>query len=155
MHETWDAARVMAVLATLKDNGVSVREMTRLSGANRSTIYRWMSAGDGQPDYAIVNRLARAVWRQHPDLARELVEASGYAWAEPTGEPEPVDVLAEVWGQDVAGMVRAEVRKRVPQQAEAILRAIEDDLSQHSAEDASASGRAAGLYPPGRAQARL
>lgn len=63
--------------------------MTRLSGANRSTIYRWMSGGDGQPDYDLVNRLAAAIWRREPELARELVEASGYAWAEPADAPEP------------------------------------------------------------------
>lgn len=144
MHETWDATRVMAVLATIKDNGVSVREMTQLSGANRSTIYRWSGGTEGQPDYDLVNRLARAIWRRHPELARELVEASGYAWAEPTGEPEPVDVLAEVWGKDIADRVRKEVRKRVPREAEAILRAIEDDLRQPSSADEYSRGRVAG-----------
>lgn len=93
MHQTWDATRVMAVLATVKDNGMSVKEMTQLSGANRSTIYRWMSGGEGQPDYDLVNRLARAIWRRHPELARELVEASGYAWAEPADEPEPEPLI--------------------------------------------------------------
>ncbi|HEY3883024.1 MAG TPA: hypothetical protein VGM12_30930 [Trebonia sp.] len=83
----------MAVLATVKDNGMSVKEMTQLSGANRSTIYRWMSGGEGQPDYDLVNRLARAIWRRHPELARELVEASGYAWAEPADEPEPEPLI--------------------------------------------------------------
>lgn len=144
MHETWDATRVMAVLATVKDNGMSVREMTQLSGANRSTIYRWMSGGDGQPDYDLVNRLARAIWRRHPGLARELVEASGYAWAEPTGEPEPVDVLAEVWGKDIADRVRSEVRKRAPRDAEAVLRGIEDIVRQPSSADESPRARAAG-----------
>lgn len=144
MHETWDATRVMAVLATVKDNGMSVREMTQLSGANRSTIYRWMSGAEGQPDYDLVNRLARAIWRRHPDLARELVEASGYAWAEPTGEPEPVDVLAEVWGKDIADRVRSEVRKRAPRDAEAVLRGIEDIVRQPSSADESPRARAAG-----------
>lgn len=154
MHnQEWSAPKVAAALARLEDAGYAQPQMARLADVSQSTVNRW-SRGRVQPGYSNVTRLAAAVWRHHPALARELVEASGYGWSEPA-EPEPVDVLAEVWGQDVADMVRAEVRKRVPQQAEAILRAIEDDLSQHSAGDASASGRAAGLYPPGRAQARL
>lgn len=96
MHRTWDAARVMRVLGTLKDDGISVRQMTQLSGANRSTIYRWMSGGDGQPDYDLVNRLAAAVWLRYPELARELVEASGYAWAEPQEAPPPEPVPPDV-----------------------------------------------------------
>jgi transcriptional regulator with XRE-family HTH domain len=87
MQKTWDPPRVMAALRTLRDdNGVSVREMTRLSGANRSTIYRWMRDGEGQPEYALVNRLAQGIWYRWPDLARELVEASGWPWQEP-GRP--------------------------------------------------------------------
>ena len=94
MHRTWHGVRVSEILATLRDNGVSVRKMTQMSGANRSTIYRWMSGGDGQPDYDLVTRLARAIWRQHPDLARELVEASGYAWAEPDPDSEPEPAIS-------------------------------------------------------------
>jgi transcriptional regulator with XRE-family HTH domain len=78
--------------------------MTRLSGANRSTIYRWMSGGDGQPDYDLVNRLAAAIWRREPRLARELVEASGYAWAEPTEIPQPT----------ISPALLAAIRKELP-----------------------------------------
>lgn len=98
----------MTVLSTLRDNGVSVREMTRLSGANRSTVYRWMSGDGGQPDYVLVSRLAEGIWRHYPQLARELVEASGWPWTEPP-EPEPEPL--------VDPEVAAILRRRYPDDA--------------------------------------
>lgn len=144
MHsQEWSAARVAAALARLEDAGYGQPEMARLAGVSQSTVNRW-SHGKVQPGYGTATRLAAAVWRQHPDLARELVEASGYAWAEPAVEPEPPDVLAEVWGQETADSVRSEVRKRAPKEAEAILRAIEDDLRRSASAGASRESRAAG-----------
>lgn len=121
MHRTWDAPRVTRALNALKDNGISVRDMTKMSGANRSTVYRWMSGGDGQPDYALVNNLARAVWRKHPDLARELVEASGYAWAEPSENEVPAEPL--VPPEVIATLQR--VYKREPDRLKEAIEALE------------------------------
>lgn len=143
MHNEWSADRVAATLARLEDAGYPQPEMARLAGVSQSTVNRW-SRGKVQPGYGTATRLAAAVWRRQPQLARELVEASGYAWAEPTGEPEPVDVLAEVWGKDIADRVRKEVRKRVPREAEAVLRGIEDIVRQPSSADEYGRGRAAG-----------
>jgi hypothetical protein len=95
MRRTWDRARVMASLAALKDAGVSVPKMSRMARANRSTIYRWVG-GEVAPDYELVHNLAYAIWPHHPALARELVEASGYAWVEPDAEPEPEPIPREV-----------------------------------------------------------
>jgi len=111
----------MSALAALKDSGISIQQMTTMTGANRSTVYRWMGGGGGQPDYALVYSLARAVWRSHPELARELVEASGYAWAEPQDAPEPPVVIPSAlereirhWAytQDEAEETLADMRER-------------------------------------------
>ena len=58
---------------------------------SQSTVNRW-SRGKVQPGYSAVRKLAVAVWRAHPDLARELVEASGNAWAEPAAEAPPPEL---------------------------------------------------------------
>jgi transcriptional regulator with XRE-family HTH domain len=142
MHNEWSAARVAAALARLEEAGYSQPEMARLAGVSQSTVNRW-SRGKVQPGYGTATRLASAVWRRQPQLARELVEASGYAWAEPTGEPEPADILAEVWGKDIADRVRKEVRKRAPRDAEAVLRGIEDIVRQPSSAEESEPRRAA------------
>lgn len=89
MHnEEWSAARIAAALARLEDKGLSQPKMARLAGVSQSTVNRW-SRGRVQPGYSAVRKLAVAVWRGHPDEARELVEASGYAWAEPQDSPDP------------------------------------------------------------------
>lgn len=95
MRRTWDRSRVITVLAAIKDNGMTIPRMSKASGVTRSTLYRW-AAGEVQPDYGKVYSLAYAVHPRHPDLARELVEASGYAWAEPTEAPEPEPIPPEV-----------------------------------------------------------
>jgi len=110
MRQSWDRSRVIAVLAAVKDAGISVPKMSRTSGVTRSTIYRWM-AGEVQPDYGKVYSLAYAVHPRYPGLARDLVEASGYVWAEPRDAP-PSDVLADELGQDTADRVRRELAKR-------------------------------------------
>lgn len=117
MRKTWDPPRVMTVLSTLKDNGVSVREMTRLSGANRSTVYRWMSGDGGKPDYVLISNLAQGIWRRWPDLAQELVVASGWPWQEPTDlPPEPL----------VAPELAESLRKHLPpDEAEEIIAELE------------------------------
>ena len=82
-YEDWSAARIAAALARLEDAGYSQPGMARLADVSQSTVNRW-SRGKVQPGYAAVRKLAVAVWRKHPGIARELVEASGYAWAEPS-----------------------------------------------------------------------
>ena len=69
--------------------------MARMAGVNRSQVNRW-SRGENRPGYDPVRKLALAVWRSRPDLARELVEASGYAWAEPGEVPEPPPIDPKV-----------------------------------------------------------
>lgn len=69
-----------------------------MAGVNRSQVNRW-SRGENRPSHDAVRRLAAAVWREHPRLARELVEASGYPWTEPAAVPKPsipADVLAVI-----------------------------------------------------------
>lgn len=93
MHnDGWSASRVAAALARLEDAGYPQPQMARLAGVSQSTVNRW-SHGKVQPGYGTVWRLAAAVWRRHPELARELVEASGYAWAEPQDAPEPESLI--------------------------------------------------------------
>lgn len=125
MRQTWDEARVTAVLAALKDNGVSVQNMTRWSGLHRSTIYRWMRGDGGQPDYHHVGRLAEALWRRgYAGPARELSEASGYAWAEPQDEPEPDPVPADVLRVISQAVARGERSQEWADDAIAALTAI-------------------------------
>jgi transcriptional regulator with XRE-family HTH domain len=113
--------------------------MARLAGVNRSQVNRW-SRGENRPGYDPVRSLAAAVWRKHPDLARELVEASGYAWAEPK-DPPPPDVLTEELGQDTADRVRRELAKR-GEAGRAVLAEFERVLSSPGEEAESEPGRA-------------
>lgn len=126
MHdETWNASRLAAALARLEDTGRTQPAIARTAGVSQSTVNRW-SRGKVQPGYAPVRRLALAIFRKYPDLARELVEASGYAWAEPSDAPEP-DVLADEFGEDTAARLRRVLGKRGEAGAD-VLRAIEDEL---------------------------
>ena len=103
MSGTWSGPRVAAAIARLKDAGMSEQRIAKLAGASRATANRW-ARGANRPDHDSMRRLAAAVWRQHPDLARELVEASGYAWAEPTELPEPA----------ISPALLAAIRKELP-----------------------------------------
>jgi transcriptional regulator with XRE-family HTH domain len=89
-YEEWSGTRVAAALARLGDSGYTQSRLARMAGVNRSAINRW-SRAENRPGYDAVRRLAVAVWRAHPDIARELVEASGYPWQEPAElPPEPL-----------------------------------------------------------------
>ena len=94
-NEDWSATRIAAALAKLEDAGHSQPAMARLAGVSQSTVNRW-SRGKVQPGYTAVRKLAVALWRKQPELARELVEASGYPWAEPTEAPQPPPIPPEV-----------------------------------------------------------
>lgn len=124
MRQIWDRARVITVLAAIKDAGISVPVMSRRSGVTRSTIYRWM-AGEVQPDYNKVYSLAYAVWPRQPRLARELVEASGYAWAEPAEAPGPPPIPDDV--MDV-------IRKNYPPEKQAEIIEMLAELSERDVE---------------------
>ena len=141
--QQWSAPRVAAAIAKLEDAGNPQPKMARMADVSQSTVNRW-ARGKVRPGPDVVRRLAAALWPKQPELARELVEASGYPWVEPQAEPEPPDVMAEAWGSEIADSVRREVRKRAPREAEAILRAIEDDLTPPSSAAGSPPERAAG-----------
>lgn len=132
MRQSWDRSRVIAVLAAIRDAGISVPVMSRRSGVTRSTIYRWM-AGEVQPDYGKVYGLAYAVHPRYPGLARDLVEASGYAWAEPEEAPEPPRVPPDVL---------AIIQEHYPDRQDEILGMLE----QFSGRD-EATGAAEGRSP--------
>lgn len=137
MRRTWDRERTKQVLEEIRAD-VSIPRMTRMAGAHRSTIYRWIK-GEVQPDYEPVYRLAYAIWEQYPGLAQELVEASGYAWAEPDQAPEPL----------VPPEVTAVIRKNYsPEQQGKVLALLESMASERRAweqsEDDAASPRVGG-----------
>ena len=127
-NEEWSGTRVAAALARLEDAGYPQSRMARLTGVSQSTINRW-GRGIVRPGYDAVRRLAAAVWRRHPDIARELVEASGYAWSDPSdAPPEPlVD-------PEVAEMLR----RRYPEEADEFIAELERRLSEPR-EDQAAS----------------
>jgi len=82
-HEDWSGTRIAAALARLADAGYTQSRLARMAGVNQSTANRWARA-ERRPGYDAIRRLAVGVWQAYPDLARELVEASGYAWVEPS-----------------------------------------------------------------------
>jgi transcriptional regulator with XRE-family HTH domain len=95
MSGTWSGQRVAAAIAKLKDAGINEARIARLAGSSRATANRW-ARGANRPDHDAIVQLAAQVWRSHPDVARELGEASGYAWAEPEAAPEPPPVPRDV-----------------------------------------------------------
>lgn len=115
MHiEEWSGRRVAAVLASLVDAGIPQSRLARMAGVNRSQVNRW-SRGENRPGHDAVRRLAAAVYRQHPREARELIEASGYPWAEPGVIPEPT----------VSPSLLASIRKEFPDDPAAQQRVID------------------------------
>jgi transcriptional regulator with XRE-family HTH domain len=105
--------------------------MSRRSGVTRSTIYRWM-AGEVQPDYGKAYSLAYAVHPRYPGLARDLVEASGYAWAEPTEAPEPPRIPPDVL---------AAIEKRYPPERQAEIIEMLEQFSGHDEAPGDGEGR--------------
>lgn len=87
-NEEWSGTRVAAALARLEDAGYPQPGMAALARVSQSTVNRW-GHGKVRPGHDPVRRLALAIWRERPGLARELVEASGYVWAEPAAEDLP------------------------------------------------------------------
>src|SRR4051812_22015242 len=95
MRARWDRARVIAILKSLRDeHGISVAQMAKMAGAGPGTVYRWMGEGGidaPQPTRVLVQNLAWAIERRHPELARQLVQAAGHPWEDaPEAEPEPL-----------------------------------------------------------------
>ena len=128
-YEEWSGTRVAAALARLGDAGYPQSRLARMAGVNRSQVNRW-SRAENRPGYDAVRKLAAGLWRAHPDLARELVEASGYAWSEPPeAPPEPlVD-------PEVAEMLR----RRYPGEADDLIAELERRLSEPREEGQAAS----------------
>lgn len=112
MSATWSGPRLAAAIAGLKDTGMNESQIARAAGVGRSTVNRW-ARGANRPDHDPVRRLAAAVFRRRPDIARELVEASGYPWTEPDAAPEPPPIPA-----DVLAVIR---QRYTPEQQEEII----------------------------------
>lgn len=146
MSATWSGARLAAAIARLKDAGMTESHIARLAAVGRATVNRW-ARGANRPDYDAIRRLAAAVFRNHPAIARELVEASGYPWSEPAELPEP-DALADVLGEDAAERLRRELATRG--EAGAIVLADMEHVLRPPASGPSGSERprAAGLPRP-------
>lgn len=121
MHGEWSGTRIAAAITALKVSGFSEQRIGRLAGVNRSTANRW-ARGINRPDNDAVRRLAAALWRRHPREARELVEASGYPWAEPVAAPEPEPSISPA--------LLAAVRREVdPADQERVIAALERAMS--------------------------
>jgi len=118
-NEEWSASRIAAALARLEDTGESQPKMARLAGVSQSTVNRW-SRGKVRPGYDAIRRLAAAVWREHPDLARELVEASGYAWADPDASSIPPPLISPEVEADIHRLAESD------EEAEELLKAMRD-----------------------------
>jgi transcriptional regulator with XRE-family HTH domain len=112
--QQWSAGRLAAAIAKLEDAGNPQPKMARMAGVSQSTLNRW-ARGQVRPGPDVVRRLADALWRRYPDLARELVEASGYPWIEPEPAPEPEPIP-----DDVMAFIRESGRYSPEQQAEII-----------------------------------
>lgn len=139
---------MIAVLSTLKDAGTGAPEIARLANVSRATAYRWIG-GQVAPDYIPVRTLAWAIWREHPDEARELVEASGWPWQEPDEtEAPPWTPLDEFFGSaEEAEEVREKIRRHKGAEADYWISAIETALAQPAAGAGDCPG-------PGGARAR-
>jgi transcriptional regulator with XRE-family HTH domain len=76
--------------------GLSKSDIARIAGTHRSQVSRWVS-GDQRPSYDRTMRLAAHLRRGYPDLAEELIAATGYgpAGAEPESSIHP-EVLAVI-----------------------------------------------------------
>ena len=138
MSERWSGPRLVAAIARLKDAGMNESQIARTAGVSRATANRW-ARGAHRPDHDAIRRLARGIFRKHPDMAKELVEASGYAWAEPTDAPE-IDVLAEQFGEEKAARLRRVLAKRGEAGA-IVLRALEEEFRSPAEDDAPGESR--------------
>jgi hypothetical protein len=133
MHGGWSGTRVAAAMAVLKDAGMGDQLIANLAGTSRATANRW-ARGANRPDHDSVQRLAARIWAKHPDVARELVEASGYPWREPSDEPEPL----------VDPQLVDALRKYAPAEAEEVIAELERKRAARlSAPHEAGEGRAA------------
>jgi len=134
MHnEEWSGTRVASALARLGDAGYPQARLARMAGVNRSQVNRW-TRGENRPGYDAVRRLAIGVWHRHPELARELVEASGYPWTEPSeADRSPPGLIDERLGREDAELVRKALQDVYPDEAADILQRIEATLRRRGA----------------------
>lgn len=136
------SARQANAFAAVERTGLSKSDIGRIAGVHRSQVSRWVS-GEQRPSYERAMRLAGHLRTAHPELAAELIAATGYGV--PSDQAE-TDVLAEEFGPERADRLRREFARRGEKGAEA-LRALLEVLSPPAAaqpEDESPPSRAAG-----------
>lgn len=113
--------------------GMDRQELAKKARVDPKTLY-WLETGQKWPIAVTRAKVEKALGWASGEMERIRAAAGA--------EPEAPDVLAEVWGRDVADSVRREVRERAPQQAEMILRGMEDIVRRSSSGDASPRGGA-------------
>jgi transcriptional regulator with XRE-family HTH domain len=86
-----------AAFAAVERTGLSKSDIGRIAGVHRSQVSRWVS-GEQRPSYDRTMRLAGYLKRDNPELADELVAATGYGGPVERGPDStiPADVLAVI-----------------------------------------------------------
>lgn len=127
-----------AILKTLRGEGLSVAQMTKLAGVSQpGTVYRWMGEGGvdaPQPNRVSIQNLAWAIEPRYPELARELVRASGHPWEELPGDAAPATAIDRAFG-DRAGPFREAMGRVFGDDAPRKLMLVEEALSQLAEDD--------------------
>lgn len=88
MNGIWDRARVADAIAKLEAAGYPQPKIAEMAGVTQPTVSRWANE-KVRPGSDAVRRLMLKIWRDHPDVARELTLAAGHTWAEPREEELP------------------------------------------------------------------
>jgi transcriptional regulator with XRE-family HTH domain len=77
--------RQAAAFAAVERTGLTKSDIAKIAGTHRSQVSRWAS-GEQRPSYERTMRLAAHLRPRHPELAEELVAATGYGPVE--ADPE-------------------------------------------------------------------
>jgi transcriptional regulator with XRE-family HTH domain len=104
-------SRQAVAFAAVEAAGLSKTDIGRIAGVHRSQVSRWVS-GEQRPSYERTMRLAAHLRRDRPDLADEIISATGYG-----GDPPP-DPLVD---PEVAAILR----RRYPEDAEEYIAELE------------------------------
>lgn len=111
--------RVAEAITAILDAGLTKSDIARLAGRDASQVSRW-AVGSQRPGYETATQLAAGLRPAHPELAEQLLVASGYAG--PGGEP-PVPPL-------ISPSLLASIRREVsPEDQERVIEAIERTLA--------------------------
>lgn len=87
-------ARQAAAFAAVERTGLTKTDIGKIAGVHRSQVSRWVS-GEQRPSYERTMRLADHLKRDRPELAEELIAATGYGPVERgLDSTVPPDVLA-------------------------------------------------------------